>query len=226
MSRGRPREPNAEWRMHRLKSHGIEYACTRSYEPTGQGGEKRIQKQWGKLTDGNRFEPSANYFLLSPAERKKFIFPEDWDLSEIKHLPSQLSRGRPPCCTGDASCKLYGHVWLLEQLADKSGVLDDLIHVFDGNKEKARDVLTLSMFLFLEKEAFSHVRRIQRGTRYPAVHPLDSSYITRLLQSITENDQVLRSPKEAPARRGSDVRTRFEHAFQLWNPPRAAQIRA
>jgi hypothetical protein len=85
---------------------------------------------------------------------------------------------------------LYGDIWLLEQVAAKTGVRQDLEAVFDGNIELADDILTLAMFPYLTKHAYNRVARWQRNANAPSTRELTPSLITRLTQTITEQHRM------------------------------------
>lgn len=189
MGAGRPVDPSTEFRMRSHKMGGYVYASTQTFVTDEAGNRKRRCLHWGSLEDGNKFVPNSRYLMLAPEERKKFIFPSDWDLSELHRLPSERKQGRPSYVEADQD-RHYGDIWLLEQLADKLGLYQDLKEVFGGNMEKALDVLTLAMFSCLSQKAFCHMAACQRNGRYPAVHELEPSDITILMQSITEAERM------------------------------------
>jgi hypothetical protein len=85
---------------------------------------------------------------------------------------------------------LYGDVWLLEQVAIKTGIRKDLEAVFNKNHEMVDDILTLAMFPYLTNSTYSHVARWQRTTRAPSSRELTSSEIIQLTQSITERHRM------------------------------------
>lgn len=85
---------------------------------------------------------------------------------------------------------MYGPTWFLDNVAKATGLSDDLQKVFGGNAEMAQDVLTLAYFLFLDSRTYSHIEKWQRIVKTPSVHTLTSSSITRLSQSITEQNRM------------------------------------
>lgn len=74
-------------------------------------------------------------------ERRKLIFPSDWDLSEGKSLFGTGHRGVVEYDGGDLD-RMYGPTWFLNNVAKETGLSDDLQKVFGGNVEMAQDVLT------------------------------------------------------------------------------------
>lgn len=190
MPAGRPRDPSAPYRVYRHTIGGYAYAATRGYtidETTGEA--KRRIAHWGRLAEGDKFIPNEAYMMLAPSERQKLIFPPDWDLSEARKLPSERGRGRP-ASEGAELDRLYGAAWFLERIAEKLGVIRDLEAAFEGNREKALDVLTLAIYLYTNGEPFSHVAEWQNIEWYPSVRRLSPAAITRLLKSITQHERV------------------------------------
>ena len=49
--------------------------------------------------------------------------------------------GRPVIESQDEN-RLDGDIWLMEQVADATGIREDLLKVFDGNKELVNAILT------------------------------------------------------------------------------------
>ena len=62
--------------------------------------------------------------------------------------------------------------------------------VFDGNREKVDAILTLAYFLFTGKGSYHQLASWQRVARMPYTGELTSSAITRLTQSITEQNRM------------------------------------
>ena len=74
-------------------------------------------------------------------ERRKLIFPSDWDLSEGKSISGTGHRGVVEYDGCDLD-RMYGPTWFLNNVAKEAGLSDDLQKVFGGNVEMAQDVLT------------------------------------------------------------------------------------
>ena len=165
---------------------GYRYASTRPRvvnKATGKNTNKSIH--WGTVTEDLRFIPNRRYIYASPEERDKLVFPEAWDLSEAKKLSANRGPGRPPSGEDDKN-RLYGATWLLERIADKTGIRQDLEKVFDGNKDKVDDVMTLAMFPYLTNFSFSRLARHQEVYKFPTSRLLTPGDITRLTQGIKE----------------------------------------
>ncbi|MCR5178698.1 MAG: hypothetical protein K6C95_06910, partial [Lachnospiraceae bacterium] len=81
---GRPPKADSGYHVSVHIANGYRYASTQPLVDDQSGGSgKRHHIHWGRLEDGNVFIPGKAYILASPQERRKLIFPEDWDLSAI-----------------------------------------------------------------------------------------------------------------------------------------------
>lgn len=141
---------------------------------------------WGRLTDDKIFIPNSNYYECPIDELKKFIFPKEWNIdSHVNHLKHYASDSSAYSLT-DLN-RLYGSVWLLEQIANDVGIIKDLEEVFDGDKKLVDEVMTLAMYLVIQKSSFSRLAMAQKIIKFPAQRELKSPAITRLMQSITEH---------------------------------------
>ena len=189
MAKGRPAKANSIYKVSIHKNNGRMYAVTHPYT-TGEDGKRRYSyKNWGTVDDGGRFHPNSAYFYATLEERRRLIFPAEWDLSEIKALSGTGHRGAVEYEGGDLD-RMYGPTWFLDNIARATGLLDDLQKVFGGNLEKAQDVLTLAYYLFLDNRTYAHIEKWQREVKAPSVHTLTSSSITRLAQGITEQNRM------------------------------------
>ena len=150
---------------------------------------------WGTVVTSSeepeklKFIPGSNFYLASPEERAFLIFPEDWDISEAETFTGLRKPGRPAYTEEDQN-RLYGDVWLLDQIATKTGIREDLELVFNGNSEMVDDILTLAMFPYLTKFNYSRVARWQRAVWTPSSRELTPTNITRLTQAITEQHRM------------------------------------
>jgi hypothetical protein len=153
------------------------------------GKKKYRYLHWGTVDEGLRFMPGSEFWLASPEERALLIFPEDWDLSAASDFTGLRRRGRP-AYEGECQNRLYGDVWLLEQVAMKTGIREDLESVFHGNSEVVDDLLTLAMFPYLTGFTCNRVPNWQRIVKTPSSRDLTPSVITRLTQAVTEQNRV------------------------------------
>ena len=189
MALGRPVNKDTQYKVivHTLGKH--RYASTKVFTVGENGKKQYTYKHWGTLEDGNRFHPGTNYFYASVAERNKLIFPSDWDMSEISELSSARRRGRVSYKDDDVD-RQYGATWLLDKVAEATGVKDDLLKVLGGNNEMVNDVLTMAYFPFIENLSYNQLSQWQKEVKAPSEHELNSVNITRLTQSITEKNRM------------------------------------
>ena len=98
MRTGRPVNPDTIYRVGIHRNGGHVYATTQPFT-IGKDGKKRYRhRHWGTVDEkaGMKFVPGTEYLLASPAERSRLIFPEGWDLSELKKIPGSAG---PPFTT-------------------------------------------------------------------------------------------------------------------------------
>ena len=183
-------DPDAPYRVAIHIDKGYRNASTQPAivdTNTGKRSYRRIH--WGTVDDNNRFVPGKAYLFAPIEERSKLIFPEGWDLSEIEKLSGNRRRGRPVIESQDEN-RLYGDIWLLEQIAEATGIRADLLKVFGGNREMTDGVMTLAMYLLCGKDTYRQTASWQRIARAPYAKPLTSPYITMLTQKITEQNRM------------------------------------
>jgi len=186
----RKADPNSQYKVSIHLNNGYRYASTQPSVINPETGKKVYHHvHWGIVDDNNKFIPGKNYLVASLPERSKLIFPDSWDLSEIKKLSGNRGKGRPAIESQNEN-RLYGDIWLLEQIADITGIRKDLIKTFDGNKETVDAIMTLAFFLFSGKGTYNQLAAWQRITWTPSNHELTSPYITKLTQSITEDNRM------------------------------------
>ena len=180
--------PATAYRFVAHSTHGHVYASVQRTVTDRNGKNVRRHRHYGVL-DGNKFTPWAEFLALPGAERAKFVFPPEWDLSLLDRLSDRRGQGRP-VLDCEAQNRLYGDIWLLEQIAEKTKIRRDLEVVFDGNKEMVDAIMALAMFPYLTKFSFSRVERWQRNVKSPCDFPLSPKTITKLTQSITEKHRM------------------------------------
>jgi hypothetical protein len=186
----RPVDPNAQYRVKPHVNNGYTYASTQpSYVDPETGKKKYRYIHWGSVDENLKFIPNTQFFLATPEERSRLIFPERWDMSEAEKLTGLRKQGRPAYDGKDRN-RLYGDIWLLEQIAEKTGVRQDLEEVFGGNREIVDDIITLAIFPYITKFTYNRVARWQDVAGAPSSRELTPSEITRLTQSITEQHRM------------------------------------
>lgn len=129
-------------------------ADTNFNELTGLTHNARIH--WGTVDEEFRFYPGKRLFYAGPAERVKFVYPANWGLGELDKLSGTRDARRPSYDQEDGN-RFYGDVWLLEQVADKTGLRADLTRVFDRNMELVDDILTLSFNPYLTGNTYNRL---------------------------------------------------------------------
>jgi hypothetical protein len=142
----RPVDPSSQYRVKTHVTNGYTYASTQPYSIDRASGKKVYRHvHWGTVDDGMRFTPGHRFFMASPEERARLVFPEGWDMSLATGLVGLRAPGRP-AYDGEDRNRLYGDIWLLEQVAEKTGLRQDLEAVFEGNREVVNDIITLAIF--------------------------------------------------------------------------------
>jgi len=186
----RPVDPNTQYRIKSHITNGYTYASTQPYYYDPVTGKKKYRHvHWGTVDENLKFMPGAPFFMASPEERAHLIFPEGWDMSEADRLTGLRKSGRPEYDSGDQN-RLYGDIWLLEQVALRTGIRQDLESVFGGNREVVDDILTLAMFPYITKFTYSRVARWQKVAKSPSSRELTPKAVTLLTQSITEQQRM------------------------------------
>jgi hypothetical protein len=126
-------------------ANGHRYASTQPLLVDQASGKTRNMRiHWGTVDETLRFYPGKRFFYASPSERARFVYPDTWDLTELEKLSGIKGQGRPAYEGADAN-RFYGDVWLLEQVAERTGLRADLMRVFGRNRELVNDILTLSL---------------------------------------------------------------------------------
>jgi len=189
MRTGRPVKSDTIYKMQIHVNGAHRYASTQPFT-IGEDGKKRYtHKHWGTLDKNLRFYPNTTYLYATIEERNKLIFPKEWDLSELKNLESNRQRGRVSYEADDVD-RMYGATWLLDRVAETTGLTTDLKKVFGGNMEIVNDVLTLAYYPFIDNLSYNQLSFWQREVKAPSDRVLNSVNITRLTQCITEKNRM------------------------------------
>jgi transposase len=187
---GRPVDPNAQYQVKPHNNNGYTYASTQpSYVDADTGKKKYRYIHWGVVDDNFKFTPGTRFFLATPEERSRLVFPKEWDMSEAERLTGLRKPGRP-AYDGKEQNRLYGDIWLLERIAEKTGIRQDLESVFDGNSEIVDDIITLAIFPYITKYTYNRVARWQDVAAAPSKRELTPAEITRLTQSISAQHRM------------------------------------
>jgi hypothetical protein len=189
MRTGRPVNASTQFKMI-VHTNGMRrYASTKPYVIGEDGAKRYTYKHWGTLDEHNRFLPGVAYLYATIEERSQLIFPKDWDLSQIEALSGTKRRGRVTYESDDVD-RQYGPTWFLNQVAAGTGLSDDLRKVFGGNMEMVADILTLAYFPFVDNLSYNQLSHWQREVKAPSERDLNSVSISRLSQSITEQNRM------------------------------------
>lgn len=187
--KGRPVNADTAYKIIIHTNGGHRYAATKQFSMNGEGKKTYTYKHWGTVDESNKFHPNANFFYESPANRRKLIFPSGWDLGEATGLTVKKPRGRVAYEADDVD-RQYGATWFLDRVAEATGIRKDLLQVFGGNTEIVDDILTMAYFPFIDNLSYSHLGQWQREVKAPSGRKLTSTAITRLTQSITEQNRM------------------------------------
>jgi hypothetical protein len=186
----RPVDPLAQYQIKPHRNGKYTYASTQPPYIDQKTGKKKYRYiHWGSIDENLKFTPGTKFYQATPEERLRLIFPDEWDISEAKKLTGLRKPGRP-AYDGEDRNRLYGDIWLLEQIASKTGIRQDLEEVFSGNIEIVDDIITLAVFPYITNFTYNRVARWQNVAGAPSVRELSPCEITRLTQSITEGHRM------------------------------------
>ena len=187
---GRRENPGTQFRVRKHVNGGYTYASTQPpYIDPNTGAKKYHHVHWGTVDENLKFIPGSLFYQASPEERARLIFPEEWDMSEVKKF-ADLREPCRPVYDDDERNRFYGDIWLLEQIAAKTGIRRDLEVVFDRNCEIVDDIMTLAMFTYLTKFDYSRVARWQQVAVAPSSRELTPQAITLLTHYIGEQHRT------------------------------------
>ena len=265
---GRPANPLTPYFVRKHSCRGYNYAFVwRTKVDAATGKVNRYQFIIGSIDANNRVLPNPTFRLLDVEERRKFIFPDDLDISEIELMNGVNFKPvkQPEITFGSADStdkienevqpslsnatniddqsdtavnyediydaydkrlytseeaqynnRLYGSVWLLEQIAKKEGVYEDLLTVFNNDFSKVLDILSLAIYRIVESRSFNRYNRWQTTHKILSNRNIYSGFVTKLTQTITENHRMLfiqcrlnRQPKNAKISCDSTTRSGY-----------------
>ena len=89
--RGRPASKNTSYKVSIHKIKNFCYASSqKAIEDKVTGKKKYRHIHWGIYNEeNNTFYPGKNYFYLDAKEKKKLIFPKNWNLSVINKISNE-----------------------------------------------------------------------------------------------------------------------------------------
>lgn len=172
---------NRDYIVKLHKNGKYAYASTQPFVGYHEGRRCYNRKHWGIVDENFKFIPNKEFQLLTKKEKNKFKFPEFWDLSDIYIEKQKLDN--------QSYNKLYGEIWLLENIAKKLGIQDDLMATFK-DADTVNAILTLVYYRICSDDTYNHVVNWQKVTKVPCDYELNEVLITRLTKKITENDKM------------------------------------
>lgn len=123
--------------------------------------------------------------LVAPEESPENRQPENIAAVQGEEQPT------PSSTTLDQyNNRLYGAFWLLEEISRNAGLYDDLLKTFGGNIAKTQEVLSLAFYPYLSGKNFNRFAKWQRSNKTLLDYQLKAPAITRLTQSVTDNDRM------------------------------------
>ena len=82
MKKGRPTREESQYTVHIHKNNGHMYASTNTFAIDDDGKRRYRYTHWGTIDENKKFTPGINFYNAPVTERKKLVFPSDWDLLE------------------------------------------------------------------------------------------------------------------------------------------------
>ncbi|MCR5170404.1 MAG: hypothetical protein K6C33_08085 [Desulfovibrio sp.] len=140
---------------------------------------------WGTVDEKLRFHPNARFLLASEEERTKLIFPENWDLSEIK-VQCGFPEVSKMLSVWQSDNRLYGNSWLFFEIAKITGVYEDLCIVFKDRLQYVNIILTIVFHLIIENSCCCNIEQWQRIQKLPCDDTLTADFIAGFIRSITK----------------------------------------
>lgn len=186
----RPKRTDGKTKIQLFVTNGYRYAISQDSVRNPETGKYSHPKiTYGTVTEDGRFVPNKRFLQMSSQERKRLAFPIEWNLDAIDSAPLTPSRtpGRPSY-TGKSRSLLYGTTLFFEKVAEVTGLRNDLTIIF-GKSEIVDDLLSLAYYDILNQDCYNHFEARQKVEWYPATNPLNPSKITRLTQSLTEQNK-------------------------------------
>ena len=157
-------------------------------EETARSEEKDVVEQ---VIAGstNQNEQAEEPGISSKQENSEVSIPDnrhtDLEIAQILALRSQGTT-----VYTDYTSKIYGNIWLLEQIARAKGVEADLIEVFNGDIGAVNDILTMAIYTIVEKRSFNRLDRWLDTHKAPSDHRFRADYVTKFTQTITDDHRM------------------------------------
>lgn len=174
---GRPKDPLTPYRMRALKGGkdgSITYAVTYPGGRSVNGKRSSNIMFWGHLTDELAFEPMLRFQLLPDEEKRKYIFPPEWDIGRaFETVYTRKEEG--VIHEGPDMVRIYGDEYLLECISGRIGLRDDLEAVF-GEDDAAR-IFSLACYLILTDKTVAHYEHVANVRWFPCTEGMGEASI-------------------------------------------------
>ena len=120
-----------------------------------------------------------------------------------EYLAGRRKPGRP-IYDWEHMSHIYDDIWLLEQIASKIGIRQDLETIFSGNSEIVDDIIKLTIFPYITKFTYNRVARWQGVAAAPSTRAPTSAEITSITHIFQKAVQqpTSRSTNQPKRKRG------------------------
>ena len=179
----RPKDDKTNWKMRPFTSAGKQYAITINPGIGKSGKWCSNIKIWGSLSEDLKFSPNIRFYSLSAADKKKFIYPDNWDItdSEKSVVDSSENKNIGPDCS-----LLYGDTLFLDKIVDSCNLRTDLEQVFGS--QITSQILTIAYFWLISDKNLNRLFRDFAVQWFPCDKPMKPYDVTRLSQIITKEN--------------------------------------
>ena len=107
--------------------------------------------------------------------------------TESESISQELSKDHSYECY---ETLLYGSFWLLEQIAKKIGLIEDLLKTFNNNIFIVNEILSLAIFPYISGRNYNRFAKWQNSHKTLIDYQLKSYAITKLSQKITDHHRM------------------------------------
>ena len=200
--------PNANFRLLDVEER-VKYIFPHDWDIsklTAMNDEEYAKKALLELISKEQVSPSSNSTQGPiPLQTSVFLQDENNDKEYVETDGDVNSGVRPSDSYLDQyNNKLYGSFWILQQISINQGVYEDLLTTFRGNIAKVNEVMSLAFYPYLSERNFNRFSKWQNTHETLLEYPMPAPAITKLTQSITDNDRMTliqlrinRLPKDA-----------------------------
>lgn len=179
----RTKDENTKWKMRLFVTAGRRYAVTINPGVGASGKRCSNISIWGLLSEDLKFSPNLRFVLLSMQEKKKYIFPEDWDITDA-FKAADNSGSEEDVYKGEDKYLIYGDTLFLDKITQSCKLQEDLEEVF--GKEETSKILTIAYFWLISEKNLNRLEKEFAVQWFPSEEVMNPSFITRFSQSITK----------------------------------------